>query len=113
MAFLIDRIGTDGRSSFCDGCGIICTIDGTVHCWRHDMPFTVIFCEECFPRLKDGSLSVDICDSTHEHMAIPARPQSVKERGIEHQDMMYVCGEWMACSDWKLSLKEKYGLEEE
>lgn len=113
LAFLIDRIGTDGRSSFCDGCGIICTIDGTVHCWRHDMPLTVIFCEECFPRLKDGSLSVDVCDSTHEHMAIPARPQSVKERGIEHQDMMYVCGEWMTCSDWKLSVKEKYGLEEE
>ncbi|KAJ5512736.1 Tetratricopeptide-like helical [Penicillium fimorum] len=114
ISLLNDKIGdTDAPRPFCDGCGILCTIDGIVHCWHHDMPFSVLFCEECFPRLIDGSLSVDICDPTHEFMTIPKRPQSVKERSIEHQAMMYVCGEWMTCSDWKLSLKEKYGLEEE
>ncbi|KAJ5836404.1 Tetratricopeptide-like helical [Penicillium robsamsonii] len=114
IAFLNDKIGdTDAPRPFCDGCGILCTIDGIVHCWRHDMPFVVLFCEDCFPRLKDGSLSVDICDPAHEFMTIPKRPQSVKQRSIEHQTMIYVCGEWMTCNDWKLSLKEKYGLEEE
>ncbi|KAJ5360198.1 Tetratricopeptide-like helical [Penicillium concentricum] len=114
IAFLNEKIGdTNAPRPFCDGCGTLCTIDGIAHCWRHDMPFSVLFCEECFPRLKDGSLSVDICDPTHEFMIIPTRPQSVKERSIEHQAMMYVCGEWMTCSDWKLSLKEQYGLEEE
>ncbi|KAJ5593428.1 Tetratricopeptide-like helical [Penicillium hordei] len=42
----------------------------------------VTFCEEYFSRLKDGPLFVDICDSTHELMVIPARPQYVKQRGI-------------------------------
>ncbi|OQE40038.1 hypothetical protein PENCOP_c006G06526 [Penicillium coprophilum] len=114
IAFLNDKIGdSDAPRPFCDGCGILCAIDGIVHCWRRDMPFIVLFCEDCFPRFKDGSLSVDICDPTHEFMTIPKRPRSVKERSTEHQEMMYVCGEWMTCSDWKLSLKEKYGLEEE
>lgn len=34
-------------------------------------------------------------------------------QGRRLEEMRYVCGEWMTCSDWKLSLKDKYGLEEE
>jgi tetratricopeptide (TPR) repeat protein len=117
IAFLNDKIGdmdayNDPRP-FCDGCGNLCTIDGIVHCWRCDMPFIILFCEECFPRLKDGSLSVDVCDRTHEFMTIPPRPQCVKERSEEHEEMMYVSGKWMKYIDWMNALKEKYGLEEE
>ncbi|KXG50139.1 Tetratricopeptide-like helical [Penicillium griseofulvum] len=111
--FLNDKIGDMDAQPFCDGCGRLCTIDGLVHCWRCDMEFIIVFCVECFPRLKDGSLSVGICDRTHEFMTIPPRPQCVKERSAEHQDMMYVNGDWMEYSDWESTLKEKYGLEEE
>ncbi|KAJ5199305.1 Tetratricopeptide-like helical [Penicillium cf. griseofulvum] len=113
ITFLIDKIGdADAPRPYCDGCGSLCTIDGLVHCWRCDMQFSVVFCVECFPRLKDGSLSVGICDPTHEFMTIPPRPQCVKERSAEHQEMMYVCGEWVTFQEWQCSVQEKYELVE-
>lgn len=65
----------------------------------------VQFCEKCFLLLKAGMLPVNVCGPRHKWLVVPPRPEHVRNRNQEHRSMIYVGGDWLSITDFKLHLK--------
>ena len=70
----------------------------------------VMFDEQCLRTLKEGSLSTNVCNSSHEFLHVPKwDPEEAAERGKDHVRLR---GEQIPVADWLNELRTRWGFEE-
>lgn len=91
----------------CDACNTELAADRSSMCrYCHDM----LLCQTCIEQLKTGTLDVNVCHPTHDHLLIPPRPAVVKKYGYQYGDMLYIENEWMSLEELKNQLKRKWDI---
>ena len=70
----------------------------------------ILFDETCLAKLKEGILSINVCNPRHEHLYVPQwDPVEAKERGRDHVRLR---GEKVPLVDWLNQLRKTWGFEQ-
>ena len=70
----------------------------------------ILFDETCLAKLKEGRLSINVCNPKHEHLHVPEwDPEEAKERGKDHVRLK---GEKVPLTNWLNQLRKTWGFEQ-